>query len=128
MSVCCSVPLGRPVVTRSDVADDNFGDEGGRAIARMLELNSSISYLYFAGKVMFCRVSCGGAGDCVCALLRVTNVLAGNKIGPEGTCAISSALERNSTLVKLNFDCESTLAAMKVAAMIYVGVSLRVFC
>ena len=122
MSVCCSVPLGRPVVTRSDVADDDFGEEGGRAIARMLELNSSISYLYFAGKVMFCRVSCGGAGDCVCALLRVTNVLAGSKIGPEGARAISSALERNSTLTSLNVNGESTLAAMKVAAMIYVGV------
>jgi hypothetical protein len=61
-------------------------------------------------------------------LLRVTNVLAGNKIGPEGTRAISSALERNSTLTSLNVNGELTLAAMKVAAMIYVGVSLRVFC
>ncbi len=53
---------------------------------------------------------------------------AGNGFGPEGARAISSALERNSTLVKLNICSESTLAAMKVAAMIYVGVSLRVFC
>jgi hypothetical protein len=71
-------------------------------------------------------VSCGGAGDCVCALLHVTNVLAGIKIGPEGACAISSALERNSTLVKLNMGSESTLAAMKVAAMICRRVIARV--
>jgi hypothetical protein len=49
MSVCCSVPLGRPVVTRSDVADDDFGEEGGRAIARMLELNSSVTNLWLLG-------------------------------------------------------------------------------
>jgi hypothetical protein len=59
-------------VTRFGVAGDDFGEEGGRAIARMLELNSSITYLYFDGKVTFCRVSCGGAGDFVCALLHVT--------------------------------------------------------
>ena len=60
------------------------------------------------------------------ALLHVTNVLAGNKIGPEGAPAISSALERNSTLTKLNVDSESTLAAMKVAAMISGRVIVRV--
>ncbi len=49
MSVCCSVPLGRSVVTHCGVADDNFGEEGGRAIARMLELNSSITDLWFLG-------------------------------------------------------------------------------
>jgi hypothetical protein len=105
-------------VTRFGVAGDNFGEEGGCAIARMLELNCSVTDLYFAGKVMFCRVSCGGAGDCVCALLRVTNVLAGSKIGTEGTRAILSALERNSTLTDLCLSGESALAAMKVAAMI----------
>ena len=54
----------------------------------------------------------------VWALLHVTNVLADNKIGPEGARAISSALERNSTLTHLDISCESTLAVMKVAAMI----------
>ena len=49
MSVCCSVPFGRSVVTRFGVAGDNFGEEGGRAIARMLELNSSITNLWFLG-------------------------------------------------------------------------------
>jgi hypothetical protein len=49
MSVCCNVPLGRPVVTRFGVADDDFGEEGGRAIARMLELNSSITDLWLLG-------------------------------------------------------------------------------
>ena len=71
-------------------------------------------------------MSCGGAGDCVWALLHVTNVLAGNKIGPEGARAISSALERNSTLTKLNVDSESTLAVMNVAAMISGRVIVRV--
>ncbi len=55
-----------------------------------------------------------------------TNVLAGNKIGPEGARAISSALERNSTLTKLNVESESTLAAMKVAAMISGRLIVRV--
>jgi hypothetical protein len=118
MSVCCSVPLRRPVVTRFGVADDDFGEEGGRAMARMLELNSSITDLCLPSNLIFCRVSCGGACDYVCALLHVTNVLADNKIGPEGARAISSGLERNSTLNKLNVNCESALAAMKVAAMI----------
>ena len=49
MSACWSVPLGRSVVTRFGVADDDFGEEGGRAIARMLELNSSITNLWFRG-------------------------------------------------------------------------------
>ena len=71
-------------------------------------------------------MSCGGAGDCVCALLHVTKVLAGNKIGLEGARAVSSALERNSTLVKLNVESELTLAAMKVAAMICGRVIARV--
>ena len=101
MSACCSVPLGRSVVTRFGVAGDNFGEEGGRAIGSMLELNSSITNLYLNGKLLFFRVLCGGAGDCIFALLQVTNVLAGNKIGPEGAPAIWSALERNSTLTYL---------------------------
>ena len=126
MSVCCSVPLGRSVVTRFGVADDDFGEEGGRAIARMLELNSSITDMYLDGELMFFRVSCGGAGDCAWALLHETNVLAGNKIGPEGARAISSALERNSTLTSLDIRGESTLAAMKVAAMISGRVIVRV--
>ena len=126
MSACCSVPLGRSVVTRFGVAGDNFGEEGGRAIARMLELNSSITYLYLRGKLLFFRVSCGGAGDCVLALLHVSNVLAGNEIGPEGARAISSALERNSTLTSLDIGCELTLAAMNVAAMISGRVIVRV--
>ena len=92
----------------------------------MLELNSSITNLNFGSKLMFFRVSCGGAGDCVCALLHVTNVLADNKIGPEGARAISSALERNSTLTSLNVGSESTLAAMNVAAMISGRVIVRV--
>ena len=92
----------------------------------MLELNSSITNLWFAGKLMFFRVSCGGAGDCVCALLHETNVLADNKIGPEGARAISSVLERNSTLTHLSMRSESTLAAMKVAAMISGRVIVRV--
>ena len=75
---------------------------------------------------MFFRVSCGGAGDCVCALLHVTNVLADNKIGPEGARAISSALERNFTLTHLDIGGESTLAATKVAAMISGRVTVRV--
>ena len=111
MSVCCNVPLGCPVVTRFGVADDDFGEEGGRAIARMLELNSSITWLYLAGKLTFFRVSCGGAGDCVWALLHVTNVLAGNEIGPEGAHAIWSALERNSTLTSLDIGRELTRCA-----------------
>ena len=67
---------------------------------------------------------------CGRVIARVADALcfAGNGFGPEGARAISSALECNSTLVKLNVESESTLAAMKVAAMIYVGVSLRVFC
>jgi hypothetical protein len=44
---------------------------------------------------------------------------AGNIFGPEGARVISSALERNSTLTSLNIGCESALAAMKVAAMIF---------
>ena len=60
------------------------------------------------------------------ALLHVTNVLAGNEIGPEGARGISSGLERNSTLTELNVRCESTLAAMKVAAMISGRVIVRV--
>ncbi len=83
--VCCSVPLRRSVVTHFGVAGENFGEEGGRAIARMLELNSSITSLYLA-----CR------------------------FGPEGARAISSALERNSTLKSLNIGCESALAAMSL--------------
>ncbi len=75
---------------------------------------------------MFFRVSCGGAGDCVWALLHVTNVRAGNKIGLEGARAISSALERNSTLTELHISSESTLAAMNVAAMISGRVIVRV--
>ena len=43
---------------------------------------------------------------------------AGNGFGPEGARAISSALERNSTLTSLIVESESTLAAMNVAAMI----------
>jgi hypothetical protein len=87
MSVCCSVPLGRSVVTHFGVAEENFGEEGGRAIARMLELNSSITRLY---------LSC--------------------KFGPEDARAISSALERNSTLKSLHFPRESALAALNAAA------------
>ncbi len=71
-------------------------------------------------------MSCGGAGDCVWALLHETNVRAGNNIGPEGARAISSALERNSTLTNLNMQSESTLAAMNVAAMISGRVIVRV--
>jgi hypothetical protein len=126
MSACCSVPLGRSVVTRFGVAGDNFGEEGGRAIGSMLELNSSITNLYLNGKLLFFRVLCGGAGDCIFALLQVTNVLSGNKIGPEGTRAIWSALERNSTLTSLDMESESTLAAMNVAAMISGRVVVRV--
>ena len=55
-----------------------------------------------------------------------TNVLAANKIGPEGARAISSALERNSTLTSLDIGGESTLAVMKVAAMISGRVIVRV--
>jgi hypothetical protein len=47
-------------------------------------------------------------------------------IGPEGAHAIGSALERNSTLTSLNMQGESTLAAMKVAAMISGRVIVRV--
>jgi len=111
---------------RFGVADNDFGEEGGRAIARMLELNSSITNLYLDGKLMFFRVSCGGAGDCVWALLHETNVLADNNIGPEGARAIWSALERNSTLTHLDIGSESTLAAMNVAAMISGRVIVRV--
>ena len=46
--------------------------------------------------------------------------------GPEGARAISSALERNSTLTSLDIGSESTLAAMKVAAMISGRVIVRV--
>ena len=62
----------------------------------------------------------------VWALLHETNVHAGNEIGPEGARAISKALERNSTLTDLNMQSESTLAAMKVAAMISGRVIVRV--
>ena len=92
----------------------------------MLELNSSITTLFLVSKLMFFRVLCGGAGDCVLALLHVSNVLAGNEIGPEGARAISSGLERNSTLTHLEMESESTLAAMKVAAMISGRVIVRV--
>ena len=51
---------------------------------------------------------------------------AGNAFGPEGARAISSALERNSTLTMLVIFGESTLAAMKVAAMISGRVIVRV--
>ncbi len=51
---------------------------------------------------------------------------AGNGFGPEGARAISSGLERNSTLTSLNVDSESTLAAMNVAAMISGRVIVRV--
>jgi hypothetical protein len=43
---------------------------------------------------------------------------ADNGFGPEGACAISSALERNSTLTSLIVYGELTLTTMKVAAMI----------
>ncbi len=59
---------------------------------------------------------------CNCACFADALCFADNGFGPEGARAISSALERNSTLTSLNVDSESTLAAMKVAAMIYVGV------
>ncbi len=51
---------------------------------------------------------------------------AGNGFGPEGARAISSALERNSTLTSLDISGESTLAAMNVAAMISGRVIVRV--
>ncbi len=51
---------------------------------------------------------------------------AGNGFGPEGARAISSGLERNSTLTELHIGSESTLAAMKVAAMIFGRVIVRV--
>jgi hypothetical protein len=59
---------------------------------------------------------------CRCACFADALFFAENGFGPEGARAISSALERNSTLTSLNVNSESTLAAMKVAAMIYVGV------
>jgi hypothetical protein len=58
---------------------------------------------------------------CNCACFADALFFADNKIGPEGARAVSSALERNSTLTSLNVKSESTLAAMKVAAMIYAG-------
>ena len=70
-------------------------------------------------------MSCGGAGDDFRALLHVTR-FADNRVGPEGSSAIGSALERNSTLTSLNVCGESTLAAMKVAAMISGRVIVRV--
>ncbi len=51
---------------------------------------------------------------------------ADNAFGPEGARAISSALERNSTLTSLNVGSESTLAAMNVAAMLSGRVIVRV--
>jgi hypothetical protein len=65
---------------------------------------------------------------CHCACFTDALCFAGNGFGPEGARVISSALERNSTLTSLNVAGESTLTAMKVAEMMYVGVSLRVFC
>jgi hypothetical protein len=51
---------------------------------------------------------------------------ADNGFGPDGARAISSALERNSTLTMLDVGSESTLAAMKVAVMISGRVIVRV--
>ncbi len=51
---------------------------------------------------------------------------ADNGFGPEGARAISSGLERNSTLTSLDIGSESILAAMNVAAMISGRVIVRV--
>ncbi len=50
---------------------------------------------------------------------------ADNAFGPQGAPALWSALERNSTLRRLDIGSESILAAMNVAAMISGRVIVR---
>ena len=87
-------------------ADDDFGEEGGRAVARMMQLNSSTTCLWLLGMLMICTCVVWWGSDDFRALLHVTR-FEGNGIGPEGARAIGSALERNSTLTSLNVGRES---------------------
>jgi hypothetical protein len=48
------VTLAESAVTRFGFSGDDFGEEGGRAIARMMQLNSSITRLYLSGMLMIC--------------------------------------------------------------------------
>jgi hypothetical protein len=65
-------------------ADDDFGEEGGRAVARMLELNCSLTEVYFHS----------------------------NKFGAAGCCAILGALERNTTLRDVDFEGKAPLLVL----------------
>ena len=67
-------------------AGDAFGEEGGRAVARMLELNRSLTRLYFVI----------------------------NKFGAAGCCAILAALERNTTLRFVKFEGKAPLLVLRV--------------
>ncbi len=67
-------------------ADDDFGEEGGRAVARMLELNRSLTRLYFAS----------------------------NNFGTAGCCAILRALERNTSLRIVTFQGKAPLLVLCV--------------
>ena len=65
-------------------AGDDFGEEGGRAVARMLELNRSLTRLWFLS----------------------------NKFGAAGCCAILGALERNTTLRDVYFKGKAPLLVL----------------
>jgi hypothetical protein len=80
--MCCS-SLSRDVF---GFAGDAFGEEGGRAVARMLELNRSLTRLYFRR----------------------------NKFDAAGCCAILGALERNTTLRIVYFEGKAPLLVLRV--------------
>jgi hypothetical protein len=63
---------------------DDFGEEGGRAVARMLELNRSLTKLCFTS----------------------------NKFGAAGCCAILGALERNTSLRDVTFQGKAPLLVL----------------
>ncbi len=65
-------------------AVDDFGEQGGRAVARMLELNRSLTRVYFLD----------------------------NKFGAAGCCAILGALERNISLRDVTFQGKAPLLVL----------------
>ena len=89
------------IVTEINLNSEEIGDEGAKAIALVLMVNTSLSTLYLYGN----KIGDEGAKDIALALMVNTSLsdlyLNGNQIGNEGTKDIAQALMVNTSVSTL---------------------------
>src|SRR5215475_4840976 len=87
------------------IIDNSIGDEGGKALAEALKVNSTLTQLNLSCMSSFC----GWIYVCILWFDLADNLwIIDNSIGDEGGKALAEALKVNSTLTQLNLECMSS--------------------